>query len=278
MTDAAFPEFVPADRTALDFAAEEADRAMFKAATQAVRRRRGFLAFQPVVQAADPGRVAFWEGLIRLEDLDGKVLPASSFMPVAEAHDLGRRIDILSLELGLLALREEPSLRLSINMSARSIGYPQWLRMLETGIADDPTIAERLILEITESSAMLLPEVVRQFMSNMRRHGVSFALDDFGAGYTAFRYLKDFTFDIVKIDGMFIRNVATDPDNQVLTQALVMIARQFDMFTVAEAVETEAEAAWLKQCGVDCLQGYRFGAPMAVPPWRNERQPLRAAG
>ena len=134
--------------------------------------------------------------------------------------------------------------------------------------AQNPSLAERLILEITERSTMLVPELVARFMSDLQARGISFALDDFGAGHTAFRHFKQFHFDILKIDGQFIRNIAHDPDNQVITQALVAIGQQFDMFTVAECVETPAEMAWLQTLGIDCLQGYHFGAPTLTPPWK----------
>jgi EAL domain-containing protein (putative c-di-GMP-specific phosphodiesterase class I) len=97
-------------------------------------------------------------------------------------------------------------------------------------------------------------------------HGVSFALDDFGAGYTAFRHFKDFYFDIVKIDRGFVRHIHEDADNQILTQALVSIAQHFDMFTVAEGIEVPAEAQYLIDAGIDCLQGYLFGAPQLKLP------------
>jgi len=155
-------------------------------------------------------------------------------------------------------------------MSARSIGYGPWLRILKKRLSNDPTIAERLILEITESSAMLVPELVTGFMTELQRKGIGFALDDFGAGYTSFRFLKDFYFDILKIDGQFIRGVARDPDNQVLTAALLSIGQQFDMVTVAESVEKPEDAAYLTALGIDCLQGYYFGAPTVHPPWLDE--------
>ncbi len=154
-------------------------------------------------------------------------------------------------------------------MSARSIGYPAWLRTLRAGLAEDDRIGERLILEITESSAMGLPELVGRFMQELQSHGVSFALDDFGAGYTSFRYLRDFCFDMIKIDGQFIREISGQRDNQVLTRALQAIAHHFDMFTVAESVETADDAAFLIDMGIDCLQGYYFGAPTIVPPWKS---------
>lgn len=234
---------------------------------RALDERRATLAFQPVVQARMTNRAAFYEAFIRILDQQGRVIPARDFMEAVETHELGRRIDCLALELGLLALAREPSIRLSVNMSARSIGYPAWLATLERGLRADPGIAERLILEITESSAMVMPDLVSVFMADMQTRGICFALDDFGAGFTAFRYLKDFYFDIIKIDGQFIRGIANDADNQVLALALVSIARHFDMFTVAESVETVEDARYLIDIGVDCLQGYYYGVPSTEAPW-----------
>lgn len=256
-----------------DAALEERRQETVAMVRKALDERRGLLAFQPVVQARLPARPAFYEGLIRVMDPENRVIPARDFMAEVETSEIGRRIDCLALELGLQELAREPGIRLSINMSARSIGYPAWLTTLERGLRHDPTIAERLILEITESSAMVMPDLVTVFMADMQSRGICFALDDFGAGYTAFRHLKDFYFDIIKIDGQFIRDIATTPENQVLTQALVSIARHFDMFTVAESVETAEDARFLVDIGVDCLQGYFFGVPSIEAPWA----PARAA-
>ncbi|AXC48797.1 EAL domain-containing protein [Paracoccus suum] len=242
---------------------------------RAVDRRDAVLAFQPVVQADRPSRAAFHEGLIRIIDETGRFVPLRDFMPQAETTDLGRRIDCLSLALGLEALAEDPAMRLSINMSARSIGYPDWLATMQHFTGGDDRITERLVLEITESSAMDEPELVTGFMRDWQARGVSFALDDFGAGYTSFRYLRDFNFDMIKVDGQFVREIASRPDNQVLTQALIRIAHHFDMFTVAESVETADDAAFLIQMGVDCLQGFYFGAPTIVPPWRTPNASAR---
>ncbi|WP_245902614.1 EAL domain-containing protein [Pararhodobacter marinus] len=242
----------------------------------ALDERRATLAFQPVVQARLTNRAAFYEAFIRILDPQGRVIPARDFMDDVETHELGRRIDCLALEMGLAALRQEPAIRLSVNMSARSIGYPQWLTTLERNLRADPGIAERLILEITESSAMVMPDLVTVFMADMQSRGICFALDDFGAGYTAFRYLKDFYFDIIKVDGQFIRGIAHDPDNQVLAQALVSIGRHFDMFTVAESVETAEDARYLIDIGFDCLQGYFYGIPSTEAPWLTSRLSKRA--
>ncbi|MFN6952938.1 MAG: EAL domain-containing protein [Albidovulum sp.] len=258
----------PGQDSPLEAAVGLRDRDILSMVERAVARREVFLAFQPIVEAARQDRIAFHEGLIRLLDETGRIIPARDFIGAIETSELGRAVDCLSLELGLKALKADPGLRLAVNMSARSIAYPRWMQVLRRGIKSDPTVAERLILEITESSAMVMPDAVSVFMADLQAEGISFALDDFGAGYTSFRYLRQFYFDILKIDGQFIRGIADNPDNQCLTSALLAIGRQFDMFTVAESVENAADAAWLAEAGIDCMQGYYFGAPTATPPWQ----------
>ncbi|WP_306155065.1 EAL domain-containing protein [Roseovarius sp. MMSF_3281] len=251
----------------LNYAVSARDRSVIDMVDQAVRHKQVMLAYQAVVPTGQEGRPAFYEGLIRVMDETGRVIPARDFITEIECMETGRVIDCLALEKGLRTLQGFPDLRLSVNMSARSIGYPRWMRILKRGIGQDPTVAERLILEITESSAMLVPELVVGFMDDLQKKGISFALDDFGAGFTSFRYLREFYFDIVKIDGQFIRGIASSPDNQVLTAALKSIAEQFDMVTIAESVEQPQDAAYLSAIGIDCMQGYFFGAPTVEPPW-----------
>ena len=252
----------------LEYAIGKQDRITMPAVRAAVEKGNGVLAYQPIVQASRTDRAAYFEGLIRIIDDTGRIIPLKDFMPLAERTELGRQIDCLSLGLGLRDLAHDPSLRLAVNMSARSISCPDWIRTLRQGLAQ-ADVGERLILEITESSAMGMPDQVHGFMREVREHGISLALDDFGAGYTSFRYLRDFCFDMIKIDGQFIRDIAQHADNQVLTRALMSIAHHFDMFTVAESVETAEDAAFLIEMGIDCLQGYYFGAPTIAPPWKN---------
>ncbi|MGR3367870.1 MAG: EAL domain-containing protein [Sagittula sp.] len=265
------PKITTGPRNALEHAVDARDAGVMDMVRRAIQHRQVILAFQPVVQAAQPDRAAFQEGLIRVLDDTGRVIPAGEFIDTVEDTEYGRLLDCIALEKGLSELRRVPSLRLSVNMSARSIGYKKWMRTLHRGISDDPTVAERLILEITEHSAMLVPELVTTFMDDLRKKGITFAIDDFGSGYTALRHFKDFSFDILKIDGEFCRGIAKDPDNQVLVGAMVSISEHFDMFTVAECVETQADADCLARLGVDCLQGYLYAAPTVTPAWRAEK-------
>ena len=246
------------------------DRKVIDMVEQAIARRHMFLAYQPVFNAANHDQAVFYEGLMRLRDGSGRVIPAAQFIAITETSEIGRKIDCLALEEGLRALAQNEGLQLSVNMSARSIGYSPWTDTLEAGLALSPTIAERLILEVTEASAMIMPDIVSAFMSRLQSVGIRFALDDFGAGYTSFRYLRDLLFDMVKIDGQFIRDISESPDNQVLTSALVEISRHFDMLTIAEGVEQAEDAAFVRSMGVDCVQGYLFGAPTENQPWNRQ--------
>ena len=251
----------------LNFAVANRDRETIDMVAAAVEHQHTLLAFQPVMMSSNPTQVGFYEGLIRVMDETGRIIPAKDFIDAIEGRELGRKIDVLALNMGLRTLHENPTLRLSINMSARSIGYPAWNQTLRKWLARSDTLAERLILEITESSAMDMPEKVVEFMDLQHSKGISFALDDFGAGHTALRYFKDFCFDVLKIDGQFIQGISNDPDNQALTRAMVDIARHFDMLTVAEFVETAEDMQTLIDLGIDCLQGFYFSAPTTRPYW-----------
>ena len=256
----------PGTEDPITVAVGQRDRSVLDMVRRALERGDVMLAFQPVVSAAD-GRVAFQEGLIRILDETGRIIPAGQFMGIVDGQELGREIDCAALRCGLAALGRTPDLRLAINMSARSIGYPRWSETLRRGLGRDARLGERLILEITEHSAMQVPELVATFMAGLQDRGITFALDDFGAGSTSFRHLKDLLFDVIKIDGAFVRDCDSDPDNQCILAALIHIGREFDMFTVAEAVETQAEADFLASAGIDCLQGYLYGAPQVKPDW-----------
>ncbi len=256
----------------LAIAISVADQQVLQMVTQALQQRRLALAYQPVVMASEPARIGFYEGLMRVMDVGGRAIPARDFMPAVEAHEIGRQIDVAALRMGLTALAEHPDLRLSVNMSARSIGHPDWMRALVHGLERSPTVAERLILEITESSAMTVPELVIRFMHDLSRKGIAFAIDDFGAGYTAFRYFRDFEFDMLKIDGEFTRGIDSCPDNQALVRAMLAVGKHFHMLCVAEMVETAAEAECLRALGADCLQGYAFGAPSVKPAFATVQQ------
>lgn len=262
-----FADIPPDADNPLNAAVAQRDRGILQMVQEAVTHNQTLMAYQPIMTAGDQSKTAFYEGLIRILDPTGRVIPAKDFINVIEDTELGRKIDTLALRMGTAALAAHPRLRLSINMSARSIGYRPWRVLLDRVIQKDPTVAERLIFEVSEASTMLLPELVADFMGEYQRKGICFAMDRFGSGHMAIRYFRDFFFDVLKIDGQFIQGIATNADNQVITSALIAMAREFDLMTVAEDVETDADARLVTQLGVDCLQGYFFSAPTTQPTW-----------
>lgn len=237
---------------------------------QALAQGRILFHYQPVVRATNPRFPAFFESLARLRQPNGEVRPAGTPLPLVEAGPIGRAIDRLALADALALLRANPGIRLAINMSPLSMGDAEWLQILADGTRLDRGACGRLILEITEAAAMRDPGQTVDFMDHVRRSGCAFALDDFGAGATSFRYFRDFRFDVVKIDGSFIAGVAGARDAQVLVECLMAVARHFEMVTVAERVETEADAEWLRALGIDCLQGWLYGRPSARPEMPEE--------
>lgn len=255
------------DKSPLAFANAQNEKNILRRVVRAVDQNDTLLAFQPIVKSAEPNSVFCFEALVRIREASGQIIPASKFMPLVEELEIARTIDCHALALGLRRLRDHPNLYLSINMSARSIGYHKWTDILSKALQRTPSIGKRLILEITEGSAMRLPEIVIPFMRDLSQRGVGFALDDFGSGATSFRYLKDFQFDFLKIDGQFIKDVEHNADHQVLVHALLSIAHHFGMYTIAEAVETSATSAWLNKSGVICQQGYFFGRPTLRLDW-----------
>ncbi|MFY0596885.1 MAG: EAL domain-containing protein [Cognatishimia sp.] len=261
----------------LDRAVLVRDGAVLDMVRDAIRHKEVLLAYQPIVRASNPKSAAFFEGLIRVLDETGRVIPAKDFMHSVEDTETGRELDCLALEKGLRTLKQVPNLRLSINMSARSIGYRRWNNILNRAINARSDIASRLVLEISEPSAMQVPELVMDFMDELQPKGIAFALDDYGSNLTSFKYFKDFFFDIVKIDGQFTQEISKDLENQVIAGAMANIARQFDIFTVATRVASIEDANTLNGLGFDCLQGYLFGAPTVHPPWGKQENSTQAA-
>ena len=208
----------------------------------ALKYGRKALAFQPVIQAGAPQNILFCKGLIRISDPAGRHIPARDFIAEVENNELERLIDCATLQLGLATLAEQPDVRLSVNMSAQSIGYPKWVRTLEEGLQRSPNLATNLILEMTENSVMAAPEVARYFMNDMQKLGLCFALDNFGAGQTSLVQLRDFYFDIIKMDGQLSKDLVRSADNQALIQAVIGIAGSFEMFCVAQNIETASDA------------------------------------
>jgi diguanylate cyclase (GGDEF)-like protein len=231
----------------------------------ALRDRRLQFAFQPVVRAGNKEAV-FHECLLRMRDENGEIIPAGVFVPIIEQLGLVRLIDRYVLDLAVQALIDHPTLNLAINISGLTSSDQSWLRTLSALVKSKPDVARRLIIELTETSALTDIEESARFLSAIRELGCRVAVDDFGAGFTSFRHLKSLTLDIVKIDGSFVRNLADNVDNQLFIRNLLGLAEAYGMETVAECVETQEDARFLIGEGVKYLQGYYFGRPSMETP------------
>ncbi|EJN11393.1 diguanylate cyclase (GGDEF) domain-containing protein [Bradyrhizobium sp. YR681] len=232
----------------------------------ALNERRIKLAYEPVVSAASRER-AFHECLVRMDQGDGQVLLAPDIVPVAERLGLIRLVDHRVLELVVAELAAAPDISLSLNISPDTTMDPDWWTSIESLMHANPGVAERLIVEITETVAIQDIDDVRGFVTRLKNFGSRIAIDDFGAGYTSFRNLRKLGVDIVKIDGAFVQNITRSADDRAFVQTLIDLARRLDIKTVAEWVQDDEAASMLRDWGCDYIQGRLIGLASAERPW-----------
>lgn len=234
----------------------------------ALAENRLLLALQPVVHTATrkPG---FYECLLRLQQPDGRRVPASEFIEVAEQLRLARLIDRRTLELAIDLLKGRPDVSLSLNVSGLTAGDSDWLVALRGLTGGRRQLTGRLIIEITETAAVRDLVQTMTFVDAVKDIGCRVAIDDFGAGHTSFKNLKLLDVDMVKIDGTFVSNLATDARDRLFVKALKELADGLGLETVAEWVKDEESAGILAGIGITYLQGYLFGEPLMpddLPP------------
>ena len=231
-----------------------------------LREERFRLAFQPVVDAAT-GVPAFHEALLRMTDSAGEIVAAGHLIPIAEKLGLVRLIDRAVVQMTVAALHRYPDARLSFNISGTTATDPRWYPQIIEILASNRDVTGRLIVEITETVALGdLRETIR-FVEQLRELGCGVAIDDFGAGFTSFRNLRAMPVDVLKLDGSFCSNLSGNSDNRYFVRSLIDLARTFGIRTVAEWVETEEDAALLREWKVDMMQGNLFGEAKLDPPW-----------
>ncbi len=235
----------------------------------ALKERRLCFAYQPIVDA-ESGEVQLYECLLRMHAPDGEVITANRFVPVIEQLGLMRAVDRHALEVAIDDLERYPGVRLAVNISGFTAADRSWLRALTARLKNRRELAERLVIEITETAAMYDIEETARFVTGVRELGCKVAVDDFGAGYTTFRHLKSLTVDLVKIDGSFVKGICNSEANQLFIRNLLSLAKNVGLETVAECVETAEEAKYLAGEGVELLQGYLFGRPTLTPDWKDD--------
>ena len=173
----------------------------------ALSRRQILAAFEPIVETVSR-RPSFHECLMRVRRADGTIITATEIIPIAERLGLVRLIDHRMLELAVAEMTAFPDLKLSLNVSPSSTNDGTWWEALAALLAAHSGIAERLIIEITETAAIHDIDEACNFVGRLKGLGCRIAIDDFGAGYTSFRNIRRLGVDVIKIDGSFIQNLA----------------------------------------------------------------------
>jgi diguanylate cyclase (GGDEF)-like protein/PAS domain S-box-containing protein len=222
---------------------------------------------QPIVDLGRD-RISQWELLLRLPGDGGELILPAQFLYTAERSGLILEIDrwVLTQAIDLIAAQRDAGheLRLEVNLSGRSVGDSKLLDLIERQLeaaAIDPSC---LVLELTETAAIANIDSARGFAERLRAIGCGFALDDFGAGFGSFYYLKHIPFDFVKIDGEFIRNLPVNSTDQLILDSIVQMSKGLGKYTIAEFVGDAETVEVLKAHGVDYAQGYHLGKPRPV--------------
>lgn len=220
--------------------------------------------YQPIINLST-GQVSHYEALLRLHDESGKPCNAGELVKTCEVFGLIGQLDraVVKASLGDVARLPEGT-GVAINLSGKSIGDPDLLQFIETGIAELGIDPSRIIFELTETAAFYNLDEVRYFVSRIKNLGCRFALDDFGVGFSSFYYIKELDFHYMKLDGSFIANLPRNPNDQVFVRAMVEISKVFGLKVIAEWVEDQETADMLHEFGVEYGQGYHFGK--AMPP------------
>jgi diguanylate cyclase (GGDEF)-like protein/PAS domain S-box-containing protein len=222
---------------------------------------------QPIVKLANYS-VSQWELLLRLPGDGGELILPAQFLYTAERSGLILDIDrwVLSQAMRLIAEQRDAGCEvcLEVNLSGRSVGDPELLTLIEQGLKDRAINPANLILEVTETAAIANMDRARAFATKLRALGCGFALDDFGAGFGSFYYLKHIPFDYVKIDGEFIRNLPSSSTDQLILDSIVQMSKGLGKYTIAEFVGDSETVKLLKEHGVDYAQGYHLGKPRPV--------------
>ncbi|HWX74855.1 MAG TPA: EAL domain-containing protein [Solirubrobacteraceae bacterium] len=246
-----------------------ARRAWLGRLRRALREQRFVLHYQPIVSLRD-GRVSHHEALVRLADEPGGgLLAPGAFLPAAERFGLICDIDRLVLERVIALLGSaggESDARIAVNVSALSVSDGRLLGFIERCLARHRVRPSRLVLELTETASISDMAQAKAFCAGAQALGCAVALDDFGAGFGAFHYLKHLAFSYLKIDGDFISGLPGSAHDQLVVRALVGLARGMGFATIAEFVHDQQTLRLLERLGVDYAQGFHVGRPRALAP------------
>jgi EAL domain-containing protein (putative c-di-GMP-specific phosphodiesterase class I)/FixJ family two-component response regulator len=225
--------------------------------------------YQPQVNIAT-GQVIGAEALVRWQNPDRGIISPAEFIPLAEETGLIIQIGewvLLSAcaqAASWLAAGFSP-FTISVNLSARQLSDPELKARIVQILETTGLEPANLELEMTESALVENATVAGATLNELKALGIRIAIDDFGTGYATLGYLKQFAFDSLKIDRIFVRNANEDAQNAAITTAVILLGHSLKMTVIAEGVETEAELAFLKQHQCDIMQGYLFSRPEPAP-------------
>jgi two-component system CheB/CheR fusion protein len=234
---------------------------------EAISKSQFCLAFQPQIDFVT-GSIVGLEALLRWKHPTLGVVSPDDFIPIAEKSDFIIDISDWVLRQGLQQLTRiqqagYPDLRLSVNISAREFRKDNFVARIRELLAANSMIkAGQLELEITERLVMTEPEKAIQILAEIRTLGVRLAIDDFGTGYSSLSYLKRYPIQLLKIDQSFVRDIGTDSEDEAICQAVLALAKALNIETIAEGVETEAQASFLRDNGCQMAQGYFYAKPL----------------
>jgi diguanylate cyclase (GGDEF)-like protein len=248
-------------------AADVAQRAQTTSARirDALTQNRLSLATQPIRSLADGG-IERYELLLRMTGESGELLPAASFIEVAERSGMVQELDrwVVARALELMAERQRAGnpVSLHMNLSGASMTDLSVLEFIERRLDEGEADPARCTFEITQTARVEDYDTAAGFADRLTEFGCEVAIDDYGAGFGPFAYLKKVPFDVIKIDGTFVRDMSHNDADQLVVKAIVEIARGLGKQTIAEFVEDEVTTNLLREYGVDMAQGFHLGRPV----------------
>lgn len=253
-------------RMALDERRREAER--LANVSSAMAENRMLLYAQRIERVGDP-EFLHYEVLVRMRSPEGALQGPAEFMGAVERYGMGMALDRHVLSLLFRHLQVCPShvqqLGLcNVNVSAQSIAEPSFLAFVTDLLERNRGLARKLCFEITETAAVSNLAQARAFIDAVKARGCRMALDDFGSGLSSFGYLRQLPADMLKIDGVFVRDMNVDPVNRAAVRAITEVGRELHMMVVAEWVESAVVADQLAQMGVEGLQGYAIERPIPL--------------
>ncbi|TCW18119.1 EAL domain-containing protein (putative c-di-GMP-specific phosphodiesterase class I) [Raoultella sp. BIGb0138] len=239
--------------------------AMMNLILQALEQNRFCLMAQPIIGIRGDN---YHEVLLRMKGESGELISPDDFLPVAHEFGLSSRIDLWVIEHTLAFMDKHrqnlPGLRLAINLSPVSVSRSQFPEEVERLLAHYHVEAWQLIFELTENHSLSNPHQARQTLKHLQALGSRVAIDDFGTGYASYARLKSLNVDLLKIDGSFIRNLLSSSLDYQVVASICHLARMKNMQVVAEYVETPEIRQAVLSLGIDYLQGYDIGKPVAL--------------